>query len=251
MSFNASVVIPALNEKENLSRLIFALQKGNISSIYIIDDKSTDGTESLMEKFPNVHFLFRNGRLGLISAEIDGMRLTGTDYVVVMDADLSHRPEDVPGMIEQAIKTSSDLVIGSRYMESGITNDEFIRKVISRVANMLFRVSFGINLYDCTSGFRVYSRKACDYIGKQVDIENGYVGQVDIVNRLTHNGFKITEYPVVFVKRIEGKSKLKMREIVNFFLFVIYNKKIFRPMIGLSALIVVMMALSFLLIRLV
>ena len=76
----------------------------------------------MKKKYPDVHFLIRGGRLGLISAEIDGMRLTDTDYVVVMDADLSHRPEDVPGMIDQAIKTSSDLVIGSR---AGITTEAF------------------------------------------------------------------------------------------------------------------------------
>ena len=97
----------------------------------------------------------------------------------------------------------------------------------------------------------MYSRKACDYLGKQVDIENGYVGQVDIVNRLTHNRFKISEYPVVFVKRTEGKSKLKMREIVNFFLFVIYNKKIFKLIVSLFALTILMVVLSFVLIRFV
>jgi len=246
MQYNASVVIPALNEKENLSRLIPALKNNNISHIYIIDDKSIDGTAELARKYPDVTFFFRNGRLGLISAEIDGMRLSGTDYVVVMDADLSHRPDDVPGMLDQAIRTSSDLVIGSRYTDKGITNDEFIRKIISRIANMLFKMSFDINLHDCTSGFRVYSRKACDYLGKRVDIENGYVGQVDIVNRLTHNGFHITEYPVVFVKRTEGKSKLKMREIVNFFLFVIYNKKIFRSILGTSALVILTIVISYL-----
>ncbi len=246
MQYNASVVIPALNEKENLNRLIPALADDNISSIYIIDDQSTDGTADLVKKYPDVHFLFRGGRLGLISAEIDGMRLSGTEYVVVMDADLSHRPEDVPGLIDQAIRTSSDLVIGSRYTDKGITNDEFIRKIISRIANMLFRISFDINLNDCTSGFRVYSRKACDYLGKQVDIENGYVGQVDIVSRLAHNGFKITEYPVVFVKRTQGKSKLKMREIVNFFLFVIYNKKTFRAILGMAALVILMIVFSYL-----
>ncbi|WMT52239.1 MAG: polyprenol monophosphomannose synthase [Ferroplasma sp.] len=249
MISSASVVIPALNEKDNLNRLIPALKHGNVSSIYVIDDSSSDGTEELKKKYPDVHFLIRSGRLGLISAEIDGMRLTDTDYVVVMDADLSHRPEDVPGMIEQAIKTSSDLVIGSRYMESGITNDEFIRQVISKIANMLFRISFDVDLHDCTSGFRVYSRRACNYLGKQIDIENGYVGQVDIVSRLRHEGFKITEYPVVFVKRTEGKSKLKMREIVNFFLFVVYNKKMFRFLMSLAGLVIVMVIISYLIIR--
>jgi dolichol-phosphate mannosyltransferase len=251
MSSNASVVIPALNEKDNLNRLIPALKKGDIDSIYIIDDSSTDGTAELKEKYPDVHFLIRGGRLGLISAEIDGMRLTDADYVVVMDADLSHRPDDVPGMIDQAIRTSSDLVIGSRYMESGITNDEFIRQVISKIANILFRISFDVDLHDCTSGFRVYSRRACNYLGKQIDIENGYVGQVDIVSRLRHEGFKITEYPVVFVKRTEGKSKLKMREIVNFFLFVVYNKKMFRFLMGFAGLVIAMVIISYLIIHFV
>jgi dolichol-phosphate mannosyltransferase len=251
MSSNSSVVIPALNEKENLSRLIPALKNRDLNSIYIIDDMSNDGTEKLEQQYPGVHLLTRGGRLGLISAEIDGMRLTDTDYVVVMDADLSHRPEDVPGMVEQAIRTKSDLVIGSRYMESGITNDEFIRQVISKIANMLFRISFDVDLHDCTSGFRVYSREACDYLGKQTDIENGYVGQVDIVSRLKHEGFKITEYPVVFVKRTEGKSKLKMREIVNFFLFVVYNKKMFRFLLGFAGLVIIMVIFSYLIIRFV
>ena len=245
MQYNASVVIPALNEKENLSKLIPDLKKDNISFIYIIDDSSTDGTADLIKQFPDIHFLFRKGRLGLISAEIDGMRLTASDYVVVMDADLSHRPEDIPGMIDQAINTSSDLVIGSRYTENGISNDEFIRRGISKVANLLFHVSFDINIKDCTSGFRIYSRRACNFLSTQVDLENGYVGQVDILKRLNGNGFKITEFPVVFVKRTEGKSKLKMKEIVNFFLFVIYNKKFLNFIIGGTSLTIVMIILSY------
>ncbi len=241
-----SIVVPALNERENLMRLIPRLKKESFNSIYIIDDNSTDGTEKLESEFPDVHFLYRSGRLGLISAEIDGMRLSDSKYVVIMDADLSHSPEDIKGMVDQAIKTGSDLVVGSRYTSYGKNNDEFIRQIISRGANMLFKVSFGIEVNDCTSGFRVYSRKACNFLGIQVDLENGYVGQVDILDRLTRKGFKITEYPVNFVKRTEGKSKLKMREIVNFFLFVIYNKKVFRPILGASLLVVFFIVISYL-----
>ncbi len=241
----ASIIIPSLNEKNNLIRLINRLNQESFESIYVIDDGSTDGTASLKKEFPNVHFLFRQNRMGLISAEIDGMRLSNSDYVVIMDADLSHKPEDIKGMIDQAIKTSSDLVIGSRYTENGISNDEFIRRGISKVANLLFHVSFDINIKDCTSGFRIYSRRACNFLSTQVDLENGYVGQVDILKRLNGNGFKITEFPVVFVKRTEGKSKLKMKEIVNFFLFVIYNKKFLNFIIGGTSLTIVMIILSY------
>ncbi|KQB35327.1 MULTISPECIES: polyprenol monophosphomannose synthase [Acidiplasma] len=245
-----SVVIPALNEKKNLERLIPELKKRNLDSIYIIDDGSDDGTPEIKKGYPDVHLLFRSGRLGLISAELDGMRLSDSDYVVVMDADLSHRPEDINGMIDQAIKTSSDLVIGSRYTENGVTDDEFIRQIISRSANLLFHVAFNIDIKDCTSGFRVYSRRACEFLAHQIDIENGYVGQVDIVNRLVNNNFKITEYPVKFVKRTEGKSKLKMREIVNFFLFVIYNRKIMNYIYGTIILIIFLTVLSYLVVLL-
>ncbi len=234
----ASIIIPSLNERNNLIRLIKKLNHESFKSIYVIDDGSTDGTASLKEQFPNVHFLFRQNKMGLISAEIDGMRLSNSDYVVIMDADLSHKPEDIKGMIELAVNTSSDLVIGSRYTENGISNDEFIRKGISRVANLLFHFSFDVNISDCTSGFRIYSRKACDFLSTQVDLENSYVGQVDILNRLNRNGFKISEYPVEFVKRTEGKSKLKMKEIVNFFLFVIYNKKLLNYITGSISLII-------------
>ncbi len=225
MNNNVSVVIPALNEKSNLKRLIPKLHEEKVSSIFIIDDGSKDGTKDLMKEFPDVHFLFRRGKLGLISAELDGMRLSDSDYVVIMDADLSHMPEDIKGMLEQAKRTKSDLVIGSRYIDKGITNDEFVRQILSKGANMLFHISFNVNIKDCTSGFRVYSRNACKFLVTQVDLENSYVGQVDILSRLNENNFKITEYPVKFVKRTEGKSKLEMKEIVNFFLFVVYNKR--------------------------
>ncbi|MEM0139573.1 MAG: polyprenol monophosphomannose synthase [Ferroplasma sp.] len=251
MADTVSIIVPALNERENLENLISRLKNQSLNSIYIIDDNSNDGTPELEAEFPDVHFLYRSSRLGLISAEIDGMRLTDSNYVVIMDADLSHSPEDIRGMLAQAIETGSDLVVGSRYTGSGENNDELVRKVISRTANMLFKISFGITVKDCTSGFRVYSRKACNYLGRQVDLENGYVGQVDIVNRLTHNNFKITEYPVKFIKRTEGKSKLKMREIVNFFLFIIYNKKIFRPILGASMIIIFFVAISFILVLLI
>ncbi len=225
MNTNVSVVVPALNEKANLKRLIPKLYDEDISSIFIIDDGSKDGTRDLIKDFPDVHFLFRRGKLGLISAELDGMRLSDSEYVVIMDADLSHRPEDINGMIEQAKRTKSDLVIGSRYIDRGITNDEFIRQILSKGANKLFHISFNVDIKDCTSGFRIYSRAACEFLVTQVDLENSYVGQVDILKRLNENNFKITEYPVNFVKRTEGKSKLEMKEIVNFFLFVLYNKR--------------------------
>ena len=232
MNNNVSVVIPALNEKTNLKRLIPKLHNENISSIFIIDDGSRDGTKDLMAEFPDVHFLFRRGKLGLISAELDGMRLSSSDYVIIMDADLSHMPEDIKGMIEQAKRTKSDLVIGSRYINRGITDDELVRQILSKGANKLFHISFNVNIKDCTSGFRVYSREACKFLVTQVDLENSYVGQVDILSRLKENNFKMTEYPVKFVKRTEGKSKLEMKEIVNFFLFVLYNKRMLNYIFG-------------------
>ncbi len=241
---NVSVVIPTLNEKKNIIKLIPRLHKQSLNSIYIIDDGSRDGSDEIAKSYPGVHFIVRSRKLGLISAEIDGMRATNSDYVVIMDADLSHRPEDIAGMIEKAVKTNADLVIGSRYIDNGETHDEFIRQIISKTANRLFRLSFNLNVHDCTSGFRVYSRRACNFLARQVDIENGYVGQIDILNRLHKNGFKIEEYPVNFVKREEGKSKLKMKEIVNFFLFVFFNGNLVKYF-AVSILITIAILVSF------
>lgn len=232
MSRGAVVVMPTYNEAENVKRLIpkivdLVRATGWRVLVLVVDDNSPDGTAEVAEGmgaqgYP-VEVLRRPGKLGIGSAYVDGFRKAlerhdWADYVCEMDADGSHPPETLLEMLEYAEKTGADVVVGSRYIEGGRWDrGSKIRILISRGANILAKISAGIKVRDATSGLRVIRaaslRKILD---KLPQLRSGYVFQVQLLHMFQEAGCRIDEYPLRFLPRITGESKLGKGEILAY-----------------------------------
>jgi len=223
---NISVVIPTYNERDNVVLLVQQIVKLlPDSTILIVDDSSPDGTAEVLRnlKIPNLTVFVRNER-GLGSALRYGIKKAlelETEFIVTMDADLSHNPIYLPQMTKIAIEADYDLVIGSRYIKGGgIENWPLRRRIISRSANYLFRLISRSPLNDNTSNYRVYSRKA-GTLALNCETANGYEFQICSVFRIIKSNLRTIEYPIIFKDRKVGKSKLRSLEILNWFLYSI------------------------------
>ena len=223
---NISIVIPTYNERDNVVLLVRQIVKLlPDSTILVVDDNSPDGTAEVVRnlKIPNLTVFVRSER-GLGSALRYGIKKgleSGAEYVVTMDADLSHNPIYLPQMTKIAIEADYDLVIGSRYVKGGgIENWPLRRRIISRSANYLFRLISRSPLNDNTSNYRVYSRKA-GTLALNCETANGYEFQICSVFKIVKSNLRTVEYPIVFKDRKVGKSKLRSLEILNWFLYSI------------------------------
>ncbi|PLX29024.1 dolichyl-phosphate beta-D-mannosyltransferase [Candidatus Parcubacteria bacterium] len=222
------LVIPTYNEKENIEKLITKIFALNISEleILVVDDNSPDGTASIVEKlsgqFP-IHLLKREGKLGLGSAYIAGFKKAlslGADFIFEMDADFSHDPDDVPRMIEAA--QHADLVIGSRKIKGGgVIGWGWTRKFMSNGAMWFSRLLLGLKAKDVTAGFRCFRSDVLKTLDLDNINSNGYAFQEELLYKTQKAGFRITEIPVTFIDRQEGKSKLSKKDIIEFFIVMI------------------------------
>lgn len=216
----ALVITPTFNEKENIERLIGAVMQldGSIE-LLIIDDNSPDGTaaivEGLMQSEPRLHIIKRAGKMGLGSAYVTGFKYAlqnGYDYILEMDADFSHNPNDIPRLLEAA--KDNDLVIGSRYCNGiNIINWPIERLMISYFASKYVRIITGMPIKDPTGGFKCFRRQVLE----KIDLDNihseGYSFQIEMNYKAWMKGFKLKEVSIVFTERVDGHSKMS-RHIV-------------------------------------
>ena len=250
---NPFIVIPTLNEQEGLDSILRVVPEQY--TVIVVDDGSTDRTEQVALSYSNTIFINRGKKLGLVSAYIEGMRVAvnkGADYICVMDGDGQHDPAVLEEMVTFAKENGADLVIGSRYLESSrekLNDMHFIRKLISRTANSMYRMSFGKYLHDATSGLRVYSKKAAVELLNDPPRQSSYAGQVEIVTKLHGKGLNLMEFPVDFSERIGGESKLRSRDILSFFTFILLYGNLWKYLtVGLFGLVLnefVLYSLSF------
>lgn len=244
-----AIIIPAVNECANLEQLFPRLES---YQVYIVDDGSTDGTQQICSNWSNVNLVERHRRMGLVSAIMEGFRKLPVDckYAVVMDSDFSHDPAYIPELLRTAVSNEADLVVGSRYVPGGKNGDTFGRRLISLGGNIAFRSTFSAKVKDATSGFRVYSAKAIEFLLEsniQEPISPSYAGQIDILRRLLGAKFKVAEHPIVFYKRKEGKSKLKTNDIGSFLSLILKKGNIVRyAIVGASGVVVNELMLYFL-----
>ncbi len=221
------VIIPTYNERENIEKIIKAVREYNVD-VLIVDDSSPDGTADIVKRIQkedkNVHLIEREGKLGLGTAYIRGFKYAiekGYKYVFEMDADFSHKPEDIPRFLE-AIK-DADLVIGSRYCKDGrIVDWPKTRYYLSYYANVYARFLTMTPVKDLTAGFKCYRVDALRKIDLDGIRSDGYGFQIEIDVKIYRRGFKIKEIPVVFEDRREGISKMSRRIIWEAFWLVLY-----------------------------
>jgi len=213
------VVLPTFNEKENLERVVAAVRHLG-HDVLVVDDSSPDGTgeiaDGLAAADPGVRVLHRERKLGIGTAYEDAFRIglaEGTALFVEMDADGSHRAQDLDAIVDAA-RGCGGLAIGSRYMRGGeIVGWPAHRLVLSRGANLYTRTLLGLRVRDCTSGFRCYTRDLLASIKLDEVVSQGYSFQIEMVHRTVKLGYPVIEVPIRFEDRIAGASKVSQGEI--------------------------------------
>ena len=220
MAQRAVLVIPTYNEYHNIRPLVDRILAMSLSlDLFFVDDASPDGTGGLLDEMSSsrrpIRVLHRSGKLGLGTAYREAYRiLLREDYThfLQMDADLSHRPEDIGRLIHSAME--ADVVIGSRYcMGGGSQNWPFMRRMLSQTANSASGNLLGLAVKDSTAGFRCYRRAVLESLNA-IDIRaNGYAFQIEMAYYSHCLGFRILEIPITFDDRRIAKSKMSYQEI--------------------------------------
>lgn len=210
----AVVCLPTYNERENLPRVIDALEPFGVR-VLVIDDNSPDGTGELADRLAAergwVSVLHRPRKEGLGPAYLAGFRevLQGdAEYVLEMDADLSHDPADVPRLID-ACAGGADVALGSRYVEGGGTeNWGRGRRFVSAGGSFYARTLLGVPVRDVTGGFKCFKREVLEAIDLGAVSSKGYAFQIELTYRALRAGFAVVEVPIVFADRTHGASKM-------------------------------------------
>ena len=212
------IVIPTLNEYENVEILLDEFVKLDVDVVFI-DDNSIDGTDQTIEN--NIYFdkkfylIKRKSKLGYASACIEGINFginNKYETIVQMDADLSHSIADLKNLLNTSHK--SDVTIGSRYVEGGnIVGWGPFRKYLSYIANLTCRKLLRIEISDFTSGFRVYDAKVFSEINLLNITAEGYSFLVEVIYKIYLKNFSISEVPILFNDRKYGSSKLDKKVI--------------------------------------
>jgi len=216
------VVIPTYNEFNNIRPLVERIFGLSLPlDLFFVDDSSPDGTGQLLDNLsrsaPRMRVLHRPGKLGLGTAYREAYRVLLKEnytYFLQMDADLSHRPEDIVRLLQAA--KEADVVIGSRYCAGGCSrNWPFTRRLLSRVANEVSNGLLGLAIKDSTAGFRCYRRAVLQSLDT-IDIQaNGYAFQIETAYYSQCLGFRILEIPILFDDRVCAKSKMSQREVIG------------------------------------
>ena len=218
MKSDSVVIIPTYNEKENISSIIGAvLGREHQFDILVIDDNSPDGTAAIVEGLiaenpGRINLLKRAGKQGLGTPYIAGFKWAlehEYDYIIEMDADFSHRPEDLVPLYEACAVDGADMSVGSRYISGvNVVNWPMGRVLMSYYASAYVRIITGMNVRDTTAGFVCYSRRVLQAIRLDEVEFKGYAFQIEMKFTAYRLGFKIKEVPIIFVNRVLGSSKM-------------------------------------------
>ncbi|XP_052581413.1 dolichol-phosphate mannosyltransferase subunit 1 isoform X1 [Peromyscus californicus insignis] len=190
--------------------------------IIIIDDGSPDGTREVAEQLEKIYgpdrilLRPREKKLGLGTAYIHGIKHATGNYVIIMDADLSHHPKFIPEFIRKQKEGNFDIVSGTRYKGSGgVYGWDLKRKIISRGANFITQILLRPGASDLTGSFRLYRKEVLQKLIEKC-VSKGYVFQMEMIVRARQLNYTIGEVPISFVDRVYGESKLGGNEIVSF-----------------------------------
>ncbi|NMO92865.1 polyprenol monophosphomannose synthase [Actinomycetospora sp. TBRC 11914] len=215
------VVVPTYDERENLAPLVErVLTTLPGARLLVVDDGSPDGTGELAEELAaadaRLAVLHHRPKRGLGAAYVDAFAhvvethpSVEVGWVVQMDADGSHAPEDLPALLASARSDGADLVLGSRYVPGGRVVDwPWYRNALSRAANVYSRIALRLPVRDVTGGFRLFRRAVLEEITRAPVSSQGYCFQVDLAFRVHRGGFVVREVPITFTERSAGASKM-------------------------------------------
>jgi dolichol-phosphate mannosyltransferase len=219
MAGSVWVILPTYDEAENLEPVVAGVRAAlPAAHVLVVDDASRDGTaelaDALAARDPQVHVLHRERKDGIGRAYTAGFTealASGADFLVEMDADLSHDPAALPRLLAAA-EAGADLVLGSRYTPGGgIENWGVDRRVLSRLGCGYARRVLGVGVRDLTGGFKCFRAGALQAIDAGTAGAQGYAFQVELTYRVLRLGLDVVEVPIRFRERRLGESKMSAR----------------------------------------
>ena len=222
-----SVVIPALNEEECIAVTVKALHdallKNNIEhEILVINDHSTDGTESVLKSLQEIatlRYINNESANGFGYAVRTGLENFGGDCVAIFMADLSDSPDDLV-LFYNKLQEGYDCVFGSRFIKGGKTIQYPIHKLlINRLANFIVRIAFGIKYNDATNAFKLYSKEVI--AGLKPFLSPHYNLTLELPLKVIVRGYSYAVLPNSWTNRKHGVSKLKINEMGSRYLFIL------------------------------
>ena len=239
MSNNKRILVfsATYNEIENIKELISGIQK-NLpnSSILIIDDNSPDKTQEVLKELKknnrNLFLIEREKKLGLDSAHKTAYKYAienNFDYLITMDADLSHDPEELPQFVKNL--KHYPFVIGSRYINGGKCLMKGFRLIMSKFGNQIIRVVSGIKSYEFTTSYRGFDLRNLKNFNLNNVKTKGYSFMMGTIFELEKNNIEIKEIPITFYDRKRGFSKIPKIEIFRTFknlIFLTLKKRFFK-----------------------
>lgn len=219
MNERISVILPAYKEAENLKRILPQLkevltQVTDEFEILVIDSQiPLDNSKQVcIEAGEKIYCMPRKGGNAYGDAIRTGISLAKYEYIVVMDADGSHAPNDIKKMLECIRLENVDVVIGSRYIKNGKTENPLILIIMSYIVNVIYRIVFKLNVKDVSDSFRMYDSRKLKGVSLECD-NFDIVEEILIKMNKAYTGLKIREIPILFSKRLYGESK---RDLVKF-----------------------------------
>jgi dolichol-phosphate mannosyltransferase len=232
---SAIVIIPTFNEAHNIGRMIDRIMELSAEvDVLVVDDGSPDGTAGIVQKkrteySDRVFLIERDAKRGLGTAYVEGFKFAlrkGYSYICEMDADFSHSPEDLPGLIQAVESGSADVAVGSRYSNGiSIVNWPLSRLILSYCANLYARFITGLPIKDTTAGFKCIHRRVLEALDLDRISSNGYAFQIEIHFRAWKAGFQLKEVSIIFREREEGVSKMS-KSIVREAIWRVWSLKI-------------------------
>ena len=220
-----AVVVPTYNEAANMPELVSRLFSLGIAGLrlYVVDDNSPDGTAQVARRLSDHHggrieVISRRAKLGLGTAYVAGFARAlrdGCEYVVQMDADLSHVPDHLPSMLRKL--ENADVVVGSRYTENGGSDPSWglRRRFLSAFGNHVIRFVTGLKVRDVTSGFKAYTAAALTSLDMNSFRCRGFGFQSEVAYQCQVRGHVVLEHPIIFIDRTKGKSKMSIYIILE------------------------------------
>ncbi len=220
---NFAIIIPSYNESKSLRILIKEIHKKFPKFlIFVVDDSNKQESKAIkqnLKHYKNAYIISRSKKSGRGSAILLGFKHAlahkSIKYFFEMDSDLAHSPSEMPRFINKLKEGNLDLIIGSRYLPGGkIKNITKDRTVLSRVINSFLKLWLGLKVSDFTSGFRLYSRDAVEYLAKAKIESKGFITLSETLYKINKKGFAIGEVPITWNYRLFGKSNVNLKELL-------------------------------------
>ena len=210
------VVMPTYNEKGNIERIIPKIIDNYDLDVLVVDDSSPDGTAEIVTSLDGfntrIFLLNRKTKDGLGRAYIAGFKKAlelGYDFVIQMDADLSHDPKDLKHFITK-LNAGAQVVLGSRYVDGVRILDWDVKRLfLSICANFYAKITTGVPYTDLTGGYNAYTKEVLEKIELDKIHAKGYMFQIEMKSSAYYAGFNIQEAPIIFIDRTIGETKLQ------------------------------------------